>query len=103
LQHEYEISVQQCEILPPNVFTPRDGNDMNNGFHIRGLEPWEDDPEGVLVRIFDRWGNMVYENFEYRNAQPWFADNRAEGVYFYYILLPNGEEFSGPVNVFRAR
>ena len=103
LQHEYEISVQQCEILPPNVFTPRDGNDMNNGFHIGGLEPWEDDPEGVLVRIFDRWGNMVYENFEYRNAQPWFADNRAEGVYFYYILLPNGEEFSGPVNVFRAR
>ena len=41
----------------PNVFTPRDGNDKNNGFHIMGLDPWEDDPEGVLVRIFDRWGN----------------------------------------------
>ena len=30
-----------------------------------GLDPWEDDPEGVLVRIFDRWGNRVYENENY--------------------------------------
>lgn len=103
LQHEYAVSVEQCEILPPNVFTPRDGNDQNNGFHIMGLDPWEDDPEGVLVRIFDRWGNQVYENFRYKNAQPWYADNSADGVYFYYILLPNEDEFTGTVNIFRAR
>jgi len=103
LQHEYDITVDQCEILPPNVFTPRDGNQQNNGFHIMGLDPWEDDPEGVLVRIFDRWGNKVYENPEYRNAQPWYGDNSAEGVYFYTILLPNGDEFTGTVNIFRAR
>ena len=103
LQHEYPVIVEQCEILPPNVFTPRDGNDQNNGFHIMGLDPWEDDPEGVLVRIFDRWGNRVYENENYRNAQPWYGDGSAEGVYFYTILLPNGEEFTGTVNIFRSR
>ena len=47
---------------PPNVFTPKDGNEYNDGFIIRGLEPWEEDPEGVLVRVFDRWGNKVYED-----------------------------------------
>ena len=103
LQHEYDIVVEDCEILPPNVFSPRDGNDMNNSFFIRGLAPWEDDLEGVLVRIFDRWGNMVYENAEYTNDQPWYGDGSAEGVYFYTILLPNGEETTGTVNIFRAR
>ena len=103
LQHEYDVKVEQCEILPPNVFTPRDGNDKNNGFHIMGLDPWEDDPEGVLVRIFDRWGNLVYENPEYRNATPWYGEKSADGVYFYAILLPNGDEFTGTVNIFRSR
>ena len=41
-----------------NVFTPRDGNDKNNAFIIMGLEPWEDDAEGVLVRIFNRWATL---------------------------------------------
>ena len=55
------------------------------------------------MRIFDRWGNRVYENENYRNAQPWYGDGSAEGVYFYTILLPNGEEFTGTVNIFRSR
>ena len=103
LQHEYEVIVDGCEILPVNVFTPRDGNDVNNGFHIQGLDPWEDDPEGVLVRVFDRWGNLVYEEPEYRNAEPWYGENSADGVYFYTVLLPNGDEFTGTVNIFRSR
>ena len=103
LQHEYEVIVDGCEILPVNVFTPRDGNDVNNGFHIQGLDPWEDDPEGVLVRVFDRWGNLVYENPRYRNAVPWYGENSADGVYFYTVLLPNGDEFTGTVNIFRSR
>jgi hypothetical protein len=101
LTHVYNIIVDNCEIIVPNVFTPRDGNDENNGFHIMGLEPWE--PNGVLVRIFDRWGNQVYENFQYRNATPWYGDESADGVYFYTVLLPNGDQHTGTVNIFRAR
>ena len=103
LQHDYSVVVDNCEILPVNVFTPRDGNDKNNAFIIMGLEPWEDDEEGVLVRIFNRWGNLVYENPRYRNATPWYGDDAADGVYFYTILLPNGEEKTGTVNIFRFR
>ena len=38
-----------------------------------GLDPWEDDPEGVLVRIIDPWVNRLYEKENYINAQPWYA------------------------------
>ena len=103
LQHQYSVVVDNCEILPVNVFTPRDGNDKNNAFIIMGLEPWEDDAEGVLVRIFNRWGNLVYENARYRNDSPWYGDDAADGVYFYTILLPNGFEKTGTVNIFRFR
>lgn len=103
LQHDYSVVVDNCEILPVNVFTPRDGNDKNNAFIIMGLEPWEDDEEGVLVRIFNRWGNLVYENPRYRNGSPWYGDDAADGVYFYTILLPNGDEKTGTVNIFRFR
>ena len=57
----------------------------------------------MLVRIFDRWGNLVYENENYRNAQPWYGEGSAEGVYFYTILLPNEREYTGTVNIFRSR
>ena len=66
------------------------------------MEPWEDDPEGVFVQIFDRWGNKVYENDRYRNASDnWNGEGNAPGVYFYTIILPNDEEFTGTVNIFR--
>ena len=103
LEHVFDITVGECDILPVNVFTPRDGNDINNAFIIQGLEAWEDDQEGVLVRVFNRWGNLVYENDRYSNTNPWYGDGASDGVYFYTILLPNGVEKTGTVNIFRFR
>ena len=97
LAHEYDVILSQCQIEPVNVFTPP--TDPNGSFWIQGLEPWESD--GVLVRIFDRWGNKVYENEQYTNATGWRGTGSAEGVYFYTILLPNDEEYTGTVNLFR--
>ena len=102
LAHEFDIKVQNCEILPVNVFSPQTTAASNPSFWIKGLEPWEDDPEGVFVQIFDRWGNKVYENDRYRNASDnWNGEGNAPGVYFYTIILPNDEEFTGTVNIFR--
>ena len=56
------------------MFTPP--TDPNGSFWIK-LEPWESD--GVLVRIFDRWGNKVYENEQYTNATGWRGTGSAEG------------------------
>ena len=80
---------------------PNQSPGSNPSFWIKGLEPWEDDPEGVFVRIFDRWGNK-YENTKYRNETSLRSgDGSAPGVYFYTIILPNDEEFTGTVNIFR--
>ena len=85
LQHDYSVVVDDCEILPVNVFTPRDGNDENNAFIIVGLEPWEDDAEGVLVRIFNRWGNLVYET-RYRATVPGMAMTLPMGVFLHHFV-----------------
>ena len=102
IAHEFDIRVENCEIEPVNVFSPQSTPGSNPSFWIKGLEPWEDDPEGVFVQIFDRWGNKVYENAKYRNETNfWSGDGSAPGVYFYTIILPNDEEFTGTVNIFR--
>ena len=108
LMHEFDVIVDECEILPVNVFSPQSTPGSNPNFWIQGLEPWEDDPEGVFVQVFDRWGNKVYENERYRNCPPntgggscWNGQGNAPGVYFYTIILPNGDEFTGTVNIFR--
>ena len=102
IAHEFDIRVENCEIEPVNVFSPQSTPGSNPSFWIKGLEPWEDDPEGVFVQIFDRWGNKVYENAKYRNETSfWSGDGSAPGVYFYTIILPNDEEFTGTVNIFR--
>jgi|JI6StandDraft_1071083.scaffolds.fasta_scaffold00330_1 gliding motility-associated-like protein len=75
---EYFAFLRPCKITVPNVFTPN-GNAGNNYFEIFGLE---DFPNSTL-QVYNRWGNLVYENKNYQNN--WDADGFAEGTY-YYIL-----------------
>ncbi|MDE0721785.1 MAG: gliding motility-associated C-terminal domain-containing protein [Flavobacteriales bacterium] len=94
---EVDVEVDYCEITIPNVFTPRNADELNQKFEIDGLENYD----GVLVRIFDRWGNLIYENFNYQNESAWFGDDAADGTYWYTLLLPNGFEHQGTVSIFR--
>ncbi len=94
---EVEVEVDNCDLIIPNVFTPRNADVLNQKFEIDGLDNYED----VLVRVFDRWGNLVYENYDYRNESAWFGDDAADGTYWYTVFLPNGIEHQGTVNIFR--
>jgi gliding motility-associated-like protein len=50
-----------CEVIIPNVFSPNnDGH--NDEFIIAGIQGTEN-----RVRIFNRWGQVVYEAQNYRN------------------------------------
>jgi len=64
----------------PNVFTPNgDGN--NDVFEIVGLDQYD----RAEVTIFNRWGNEVYRNKDYKNN--WDGSNLNEGTYYYLITL----------------
>lgn len=78
----------------PQGFSPN-GDGINDIFEIQGLEAF---PETAL-KIFNRWGNVVFETNRYNND--WDGRNVPDGTYFYAVKLPNGEEFAGSVSIAR--
>lgn len=100
--------------LPPNVFTPN-GDGCNDYFALEGIDPCPFNPdqdfnadrqvslpldncEGRFesVRIYNRWGNAVFESSDRRFR--WGAPNQPAGVY-YYIIQYSNKEFKGAVSV----
>ncbi|MCP5005269.1 MAG: gliding motility-associated C-terminal domain-containing protein [Planctomycetes bacterium] len=69
-------------IYVPNAFTP--DNDGNNDFFPPQIKV---DPDNYLLRIFDRWGQLMYETRQL--DEPWngkFKDEQAQmDVYVWKI------------------
>jgi gliding motility-associated-like protein len=81
----------QCPLVAPNVLT-LNGDQTNEVFIIKHLE----DYNAVQLRVFNRWGNVVYQNDAYQNDWSGIADNGKElsdGVYF-YTILPESEKYA---------
>jgi hypothetical protein len=51
------------------------------------------------LHVFNRWGQMVFEDLTYQND--WLAADMPEGAYYYTLRLPNGRDFSGYVHIKR--
>ncbi|MEO9869146.1 PKD domain-containing protein [Ekhidna sp.] len=95
-----------CQEVPveiPNVFTPN-GDGVNDIFMIEGIEDYPNN----IVKIFNRWGNPVFEIEGYNNRdRAWESDTNTglvlgdkfvpDGTYFYVIDLGDG---SKPVSGF---
>lgn len=76
----------------PNIFTPRDGDLVNDQFYIQGLVE-----EAALV-VFNRWGQVVFQQRPYLNN--WSPDGLSSGVYFYRLdLTETGRFFEGCVTI----
>lgn len=94
------FTVDECAIIIPNVFTPN-GDGSNELFYILGLERHPNS----IVKIFDRWGLVVYESSNYQNN--WNGTNVnnskdvSDGTYYYLVVLENGDHFKGVVTVLR--
>ncbi|MBK7270520.1 MAG: gliding motility-associated C-terminal domain-containing protein [Flavobacteriales bacterium] len=73
-----EVDVD-CEILIPNVFSPNNDG-ANDRFEIEGIRS-----KTNTVRIFNRWGQMVFETSNYNNQ--WDGDDLPDGTYFYEVLV----------------
>ena len=80
-----DIFYDNCEITIPNVITPN-GDGINDYLYIKDVDKlqWE-------VIIFNRWGEKVYENKNYKNepGSGFTGEGLAEGVYYYILKNKN--------------
>lgn len=67
-----------CELEIPNVFTPN-GDGVNDTWTIEGITGTRN-----TVRVFNRWGQVVFEATDYRNT--WRAAGLPDGTYFYEVV-----------------
>ncbi|MBL0330201.1 MAG: DUF2341 domain-containing protein [Bacteroidetes bacterium] len=83
-----EVMITVSEIQVPNGFSPN-GDNINDFFEIPGLG----DFTNVELNVFNRWGNLVYSNPDYKND--WDGNNNSGGRLsddtYYYILKLSAE------------
>jgi len=81
----------------PNAFTPN-GDGANDMLYIRGSEV-----ENITIKIFDRWGNIVFESIDILNG--WDGKTKGipanQGVYAYVVYgnSLNGENINLKGNI----
>ncbi|MCC7298308.1 MAG: gliding motility-associated C-terminal domain-containing protein, partial [Bacteroidia bacterium] len=91
----------ETKIFIPNAFTP-DGNSINEGFR----------PDGIYIasytmKIYNRWGEKVYEGDACMNAWDgtYLGANAQEGVYAYLVDARGSDgkvyRFTGDVTLLR--
>ena len=87
------IDAQECITEVPEIFTPN-GDGKNDGFMIKNIENFPDNK----LKIFNRWGNLVYQKNGYLNEFEGFANTGDQvgksklpsGTY--YVILDYGDE-----------
>lgn len=88
-----KIDIIMCETFVPEFFSPN-GDGTNDGFVIKNIENY---PNNQL-KIFNRWGNLVYQKDGYLNEFVGFANvGDAAGkeklpAGTYYVILVYGDE-----------
>lgn len=91
-----------CEALTIYTGFSPNGDNLNDYWRIDGIEAFPANE----VRIFNRWGDLVFEQKSYRNQQAWDGSCRGnplpDGTYFYVIQLrPGVAPLSGYVQLMR--
>ena len=92
----------EINTLIPNAISPNDDN-TNDVWEITGVSNYPN----CFVRIFDRWGQEVFQSTGYSKQKAWDGTGKAgklaEGVYFYIVELrdPDKQEFKGSITLIR--
>jgi len=76
----------------PNLITPNNDG-KNDEFEIAGL------PNGSTVKLYNRWGDLLYQSKDYDNL--WSGNNASDGVYYYELILPEGKQYKGWLQIVR--
>jgi gliding motility-associated-like protein/uncharacterized repeat protein (TIGR01451 family) len=95
------VDLDECELLIPQIFTPNDDG-IQDYFRIQCIENYPD----AKIEIFNRWGQLVYNQEKYGNTQVWgttdawwggYSNNTSLGseklptaTYFYILYFNDG-------------
>ena len=91
-----QYGVGDHKIRLPNVFTPN-GDGINDTYLI-----YENLPDGFLFRVYNRWGECIYTDDNYKNT--WSPQNISDGVYWVIVQNPSsGTWFKQAVSVFTGK
>jgi hypothetical protein len=88
-----------CDTEEPNILLINADEFDNESFIIKGLESF---PNSQL-RIFNRWGGLVYESLNYNNDNPWNGTDVQDGVYFWIFNRSDGISREGYVHVMHKK
>lgn len=88
-----DLDGSDSNFMPPNFFSPN-GDNVNDYFAMELKDNTTGEVKNILpldncasqfesVRIYNRWGNQVYQSLE-RNFQ-WDGKGESAGVYFYFL------------------
>lgn len=103
-----EININVIDCFMPSVFTPN-----NDGINDYWFVDFGDDVTNVRVKIFNRWGQLVYLSTHYELCDEitgdycWDGKNMSEaefcpnGTYYYAVELLDGRNQKGSFNIFR--
>lgn len=71
------------DFLPPNVFTPNDGDNINATYYVPGMPGDNCERQFKGVAIYNRWGKKVFSSS--KQDFHWDGAQQPSGVYYYYI------------------
>ena len=99
-----EIEIDDTEgnedcLFIPSGFSPN-FDSYNDTWEVQGLENFEK----TSVKIFNRWGQLIYENHDYQNEWDGNNINGKElpfGAYFYVLELENSNVYTGDITLKR--
>jgi gliding motility-associated-like protein len=102
LSDQVTIFIQES-LLFPTTFSPNNDG-ANDKWEIGAIDLYPD----CFVRIFNRWGQEIYQSTGYSKEKAWDGTNSngsplAEGVYFYVVDLRDEEkqQFKGSITLIR--
>ncbi|WP_223696449.1 gliding motility-associated C-terminal domain-containing protein [Hymenobacter psoromatis] len=90
------VNPDTAAFTPPNIILPTGSNQANRVFTIGSLPPDFCDTRFTGIKIFSRWGRLVYESGDRNFA--WAGENSA-GTYYYLLTYTTGRRYKGWVEV----
>lgn len=88
------LEALDCALSIPNVITPN-GDGENDQFKIKELDLYAP----LHLRVYNRWGKLMYENKDYRND--WNGADLPAGTYFIHVNSPRLVTYKGWLEIMR--